>query len=88
MSKKHINIFKKILSLIIGSIYFCIISYATAATCQPPFNGNWVVPANCTYPTGGIKVYGNITVGTRIITVPTGAVLGIDLSSKKVTFST
>lgn len=67
--------------------YFGWIWFANAVTCKPPFNGNWTVPANCTYPSGGIKVYGDINVGSRTITVPTGIVLWINLGSNKVTFS-
>jgi len=62
-------------------------SYANAVTCQPPFNGTYNVTTSCTYPAWGIRVYGNINVWAHTITVPSGRVLGINLASNKVTFT-
>lgn len=68
-------------------LFFSTFAFANAVTCEPPFNGVWNVTGNCTYPTTGIKVYGDINVGNATITVPTGAVLWINLGTNKVTFS-
>lgn len=35
-----------------------------------------------------MKVYGDVIVGSRTVTVPNGATLGIDLSTNKATFTT
>lgn len=64
------------------------ITHTNAVTCQPPFNGNRTVEGDCTYPTTWLKVYGDVIVGSRTVTVPNGATLGIDLSTNKATFTT
>ena len=33
-------------------------------------------------------MFGDIIVATRIVTIPTGVVMGIDLATKKITFTT
>ena len=58
-----------------------------AADCKVKWNGTYNVEANCTWP-GNYKVYGDINVGTRTVTIPTGRVMGIDLNNQKITFTT
>lgn len=58
-----------------------------AADCKVKWNGTYNVEANCTWP-WNYKVYGDINVGTRTVTIPTGRVMGINLASNKITFST
>lgn len=76
--------------------YICILTvlvgiplvFANAVDCKPNFTGNYTVEGNCTWPAGWIKVFGDMNVWTRTITVPTGRVLWINLGSNKATFST
>jgi len=77
----------------IRSLFLCIttmilflsnISYVNAVTCEPPFNGTYNVTRSCTYPSGNIRVYGNINLWGHTITVPSGVVLGIDLNTNRV----
>lgn len=79
---------KRFLALILWVVYLCTLMHVSAADCEPPFNGDWVVTADCDYPAGGYKVYWDITVGEYVITVPTGVSFGIDLTTNKITFTT
>ncbi len=80
--------FKKIYWVILICLLFCAGTLqANAVNCEPPFNGNWVVPWNCTY-NRNLKVFGDIIVGSRTITVPNGVTLGINLWTNKATFTT
>jgi len=81
---------KKILShiLIIAFLTTIPLTFANAVDCEPTFNRNYTVEGNCTWPTWGYKVFGDIIVATRIVTIPTGVVMGIDLATKKITFTT
>lgn len=58
-----------------------------AVNCYPAWSGNYTVEANCTWP-GNYKVYGNIIVGDKTVTIPNGRVMGINLNNNKVTFTT
>jgi hypothetical protein len=81
---------KKILSyiLIVVTLAWVPLAFVSAADCNPTFSGNYTVEANCTWPAGGVKVFGNMTVGTRTVTVPNGRVVGVNLGTNTVTFST
>ncbi len=80
---------KKILSYIltIVTLVWLPLAFANAVNCQPPFKGNYTVEATCTWP-GNYKVFWNIIVWNKVVTVPTGVVMGINLTNRKITFTT
>lgn len=76
-----------IISLVlIFSINF--LSYANAVDCVPSWNWDWVVEWDCTYPSWWYKVYGNIIVWDKTVTIPNWVTIGIDLSVNRITFTT
>ena len=66
--------------------FFLLILSASALTCIPDWDGDRTVEWDCDYPAWGYKVRGDITVGDYTVTIPDGEVLGIDLSTNKITF--
>lgn len=73
--------------LLLIAISFWIVGAVNAAPCQPSFNGNRTVEANCNINQSA-KVFWDIIVGDKIVTVDNGMTLGIDLSVNKITFTT
>ena len=78
---------KKVLYIfMIVSIFFSSVFIANAVDCAPKFRWDYIVEGSCTWP-GNYKVFWDIIVGDKIITVPNGRIIGIDLMSKKATFT-
>lgn len=78
----------KILSLIIIFILkLLLINSANAVECHPAYDWNWTVTNNCDWPDWK-KVYGNIYVWAYTVTMGSNDDMWIDLSSKKITFTT
>lgn len=80
---------KKILSyiLLVVILVGMPLSFANAADCKVRWNGHYTVEANCTWP-GNYKVYGNIYVWDKTITIPANRTMWINLASNKITFTT
>lgn len=78
---------KKIKILIFIMLQIITISYVDAVNCNPSYNWNWTVTNNCDYP-DWYKVNGNIYVWTYTITMWNNNDMWIDLSTKKITFTT
>lgn len=78
----------KIFSVVaLFATWIAMYAHANAVDCEPTFNRNYTVEGNCTWP-GAYKVYGDIIVADKVVTIETGDVVGIDLSTNKVTFTT
>lgn len=73
--------------LLLVTILFWIVGAVNAATCEPSFNGNRTVEANCNLNQSG-KIFWNIIVWDKVVTVDNGITLWIDLSVNKITFTT
>lgn len=69
-------------------LFFSNILITHAVTCYPAWDGNWTADQTCDYPTGGYKVFGDIYVNTRTITIPAATTLWINLTTQKITFTT
>ena len=84
---------KKIkLLLIIILISLSTILVVNAATdvagdCHPAYDWNWTVTENCNWP-DWYKVFGNIIIWQYTITMLANDYMWIDLSTKKITFTT
>ncbi len=58
-----------------------------AIECIPSWNWNRTVEQNCSFPSWWKKIYWNINVWNKTITIPNWVVMWINLSSNKITFS-
>jgi len=84
---------KGILHILLTIIIFTLwLQLASAATCnlwsEWWINWNWSISSDCTLPTGPHYVDWDITVWSTVLTIPTEAMLVMDLATNKITFST
>lgn len=73
--------------LLLIAISFWIVSAVNAAPCQPSFNGNRTVEATCNFNQSA-KIYWDIIVWDKTVTVDNTITMWIDLSVNKITFTT
>lgn len=79
---------KKILYIFLAFLFFVnTFLIVQAVDCAPKFRWDFIVDANCTWP-WDFKVYWDIIIGDKLITVPDSRIIWIDLNSQKVTFTT
>ena len=84
-----ITVMNRILAYILSISILLGFSFipVNAVLCVPTFNSSYTVEWDCEWP-WNYKVYWDIIVWSRIVTVPSWFTLGIDLWSNKATFTT